>query len=119
MCSPALCLPLLSNPLAAQAARFEVAEPSPAAIAIPDSARGYPPTYWKAGLVAGAAVGALIGAGLAGGLCSLDERDTSACFGATIGGALVFATGGGTVGALVGSLFPRKPPSNARRYRVH
>ena len=108
----ALCLILVSSPVAAQSGDPRVAGPTPAAIAIPDTARRYPPSHWKSGLLAGAAVGALLGAGLAGSLCTLDETDTSSCLGTTIGGALMIATAGGSAGALIGSLFPRDPQSS-------
>lgn len=106
-----LYLTLVATPLAAQTSAPPSLTPAPHAVAIPDSARRYPPTHWKTGLIAGAAVGAFLGAGLAGGLCGLRETD-SPCVGATLGGALVIGAAGGTLGALIGSLFRRAPPDS-------
>ena len=103
-----LCPAFAATPLAAQAPDPATNSPSARAIAIPDSARKYPRTYWQTGLIAGAAIGGLLGAGAAAGLCSMSETDTS-CLGVTLGGALVIGTAGGTLGALMGSLFPRRP----------
>lgn len=82
-------------------------------VALPDTVRHYPPTYWQEGLIAGAVGGALFGALLGSGLCAYSDVEQS-CTGATLGGALLLGATGGTLGALIGGLFPKRSDQAAR-----
>jgi hypothetical protein len=117
--SPALTM----GALHAQAAQFGVRRAPPAApvlagpqlrlVTMPDSARRYPPTHWKTGLLIGGILGGAFGAALGSAFCGLSES-TRDCTGAALGGALMIGTSAGAIGALVGGLFPARPRSRSR-----
>jgi hypothetical protein len=86
--------------------------PQPGLVHMPDSARRYPPTYWKAGLLIGGILGGALGVALGSAFCGLSESNGD-CTGAALGGALMLGTSAGAVGALVGGLFPREPKQPA------
>jgi hypothetical protein len=80
---------------------------------MPDSARTYPPSYWKSGLLIGGILGGALGMALGSALCGLSDVSTQDCTGAALGGALMLGTSAGAVGALVGGLFPKPPKQPA------
>jgi hypothetical protein len=88
------------------------AGPQPGLVHVPDSARRYPPTYWKSGLLIGGILGGALGLALGTAFCGLAESSRD-CTGAALGGALMLGTSAGAVGALVGGLFPREPKQPA------
>ena len=82
-------------------------------ISMPDSARTYPPTYWKSGLLIGGILGGALGMALGSAFCGMSDLSTRNCTGAALGGALMLGSSAGAVGALVGGLFPRPPKQPA------
>jgi hypothetical protein len=76
---------------------------------VPDSARRYPPTHWKRGLLVGAALGAAFGAYLGYGLCHDSDTRHGSCIPSAVGGAVVLALPTSVIGGLIGSLFPKRP----------
>jgi hypothetical protein len=66
-------------------------------------------TYWQEGAIAGGVIVGLLGAAFIGGMCSYSETSQN-CNGATIGGLVMGAAVGGSVGALLGGQF-HKPKS--------
>lgn len=80
------------------------------AAAIPDTIRSRP-THWREGALVGGITGALVGAWFVGSLCANSDVAQD-CTGATLGGAVVLGAAAGTLGALIGGLFP-KPGESA------
>lgn len=110
---------LRSTALNAQGAQFGVrlnlpviSGPQPTLVHMPDSARRYPPTYWKSGLLIGGILGGALGMALGSAFCGISDS-TRDCTGAALGGALMLGSSAGAVGALVGGLFPREPKQPA------
>lgn len=63
-------------------------------------------SHWKTGLAIGGVAGAVLGATVVAGLCSISDVETD-CGGAAIGGVLLGGFVAGTIGALIGGLFPK------------
>jgi hypothetical protein len=75
---------------------------------IPDTVQSRS-THWREGALVGGIAGAVAGGWLASHLCALSSEGHGSCGGAALGGAVVFGTAAGALGALVGALFPKRP----------
>jgi hypothetical protein len=80
-----------------------------------DLRRDTRPTYWLTGGIIGGATLGVLGAVLGAGLCAESEshESTGTCILAGIGGGVLSAGVGFTVGALIGGLFPKPEPTPA------
>ena len=63
-------------------------------------------SHWKTGLAIGGVAGAVLGATVVAGLCGMSDTETN-CSGAALGGLLLGGFVAGTIGALIGGLFPK------------
>lgn len=79
---------------------------------IPDAVRSGS-THWREGALVGGIAGAVGGGLLASHLCALTSEGAGSCGGAALGGAVVFGTAAGALGALIGTLFPKPAAASA------
>jgi len=70
-------------------------------------AKTIPSTHWKTGLAIGGVAGGLALGLVAGGLCGDSDDVDKNCFLPTVAGAALGVASGGTIGALIGGLFPK------------
>jgi hypothetical protein len=70
-------------------------------------AKVIPSTHWKTGLAIGGVAGGLALGLAAAGLCNDSDDVDKNCFLPTVGGAVLGVASGGTIGALIGGLFPK------------
>ena len=100
--------PVLSRALARPAPMT-----APTIASLPDTARRYPATYWKEGLFIAGGTMAVLGGIVGAAFCTSSDVEGPSCPVVTVGTAALAGTVGGSVGALIGGLFPKPPRDSA------
>jgi hypothetical protein len=85
---------------------------APSRIPVPAAA----PSHWLEGAVIGALITGALGASLAGGLCGDADSGGSGqnCSLRALGGFVIGAVPGFTIGGIIGGAFPKAPPDSTQ-----